>query len=392
MDYLSPTLYLTDIFIIFIFLFYFPRLIVLLKKIKRKYLLIFCLFLVSLVLGLVDSKNPLAGIYGITKLFEFIFLTLFVLDSYKSFNRKIIFFCFLFGIVFESLLSFLQYFNQGSIGGIFYYFGERAFNSQTPGIANASINGQLFLRSYATLPHPNVLAGFLLIAMLYLFLLFPALGKKRYLLIGIVVGTFSLLLTLSRVAILIWVVYLLILFVIFISQKYKNKILNPKLVLGTVVMVVMIMLLGYGLQNSFLVQRFSLTRISEESLVQRQDLTKQALTMFTVNPVLGVGLNNFFNNLDTISLKTTQIQPVHNIFLLVLAETGIIGFIFFVYILYKSIASVIKKSLRKERNYLLMIVSSVIILGLFDHYFLTLQQGQILFSLILGTTIFYKRI
>jgi hypothetical protein len=39
---------------------------------------------------------------------------------------------------------------------------------------------------------------------------------------------------------------------------------------------------------------------------------------------------------------------------------------------------------------MLLLIFSVIFLGFFDHYFLTIQQGQILLSIILGTTLSYK--
>jgi len=393
LDYLSPTIYLTDIFIFFIFLFYFQKLILFIKKINKKYLLVFGLFLLSLVVGLTDSKNPLVGFYGIIKLLEFIFLALFITNNFKNFNQRIIFFCFLSGIIFESLLSFLQYFNQGSIGGIFYYFGERTFSAQTPGIANASISGQLFLRPYATLSHPNVLAGFLLIAILYLFLLLPAKNGKIYLLVGVILGTMSLALTLSRTAIFLWGVYLIILVGVSMAKKHKNKILNPRFFLSAAITIVLILFLYLNFQNSFLLQRFSLTRISDESLVQRKELIDQSLGMFIKNPVFGVGINNFFNNLSlsSIQLKTLQIQPVHNIFLLVLSETGIIGFFLFLYVFYKNLACLNSNRSKRERWYLLMIIFSVIFLGLFDHYFLTIQQGQIMLSIVFGTILANKK-
>jgi O-antigen ligase len=362
------------------------------KKVNKKYLLVFSLFLLSIFVGLTVSKNPLAGFYGIIRFLEFTFLVVFIANNFKYFNRRILFFCFLSGIVLESFLSFLQYFNQGSIGGIFYYLGERTFSAQTPGIANASINGELFLRPYGTFSHPNVLAGFLLIATLYLFLFFSSKNGKIFLLTGIFLGTISLALTLSRGAIFLWGLYLIVIFGTFIVQKYKNKILNPKFFLKFAIAIVAILVLYLNFQSSLLLQRFSLTRISEESLVQRKELIDQSLTMVVRNPVFGVGINNFFNNL-TLSgsqLKALQIQPVHNVFLLVLSQTGIIGFSLFLYIFYKILARLISKRSKREYQYLLMIVFSVIFLGFFDHYFLTIQQGQILFSIVLGTVLSYK--
>jgi hypothetical protein len=36
------------------------------------------------------------------------------------------------------------------------------------------------------------------------------------------------------------------------------------------------------------------------------------------------------------------------------------------------------------RNFLLLALSAILLTGMFDHYWLTLQQGQLLFAVILG--------
>ena len=392
LDYLSPTVYLTDVFIILIFLFSFQRLILFPKQVNKNYLIAFTVLLLSLAAGAIGSKNPLAGGYGIIKFLEYCFLTTFVVSNFKSFSKQIIFYCFLAGVIFESLLAFLQYFNQGSINGIFYYFGERAFNAQTPGISNASINGQLFLRPYATFSHPNVLAGFLVMAMLYLLFFLKNKKQKVMLVIGFVLGTACLVLTLSRTAIFLWGVYLIILFGIAVAKKYKNRVANAKYLLGASLILVLIVSLYFVFQNSFVLQRFSLTKLSDESVVERTELISQSLKMFYQNPVFGVGVNNFFNNLSfsNSQLIILLIQPVHNIFLLTLSETGVTGLCFFLYLLYKCLKDLILKKTEQGNKYLWMIFFSIIFLGLFDHYFLTIQQGQLLMSLSIGTILSCK--
>jgi O-antigen ligase len=391
LDYLSPTIYLTDIFIVLIFLFSLPKFKSFAETISKKMLLLSSLFLLSLMVGVVASKNSLAGFYGIVKILEYLFLILFIKSNFKNFNKSILFFCFLTGIMFESLLAFLQYFNQGSIGGILYLLGERTFTAQTPGIANASINGQLFLRPYATFSHPNVLAAFLVVTMLYLFLLFK--NHHRYLLAGVVVGTSALLLTLSRVAIFLWVVYLVILFGIPLVKKYKNRLSKLKLLMGLSGILMLTIFVYLIFQNSFIAQRFLMTKVTDEAFSQRTVLMQQSLTMFTKAPVFGVGVNNFFNNLNFPNSQLTPllIQPVHNIFLLVLSETGLIGFCLFIYLFYVMIRNLITAKKIKEKKYLLMLIFTVVFLGSFDHYFLTIQQGQLLFAVILGTMLSYGK-
>ena len=126
-------------------------------------------------------------------------------------------------------------------------------------------------------------------------------------------------------------------------------------------------------------QRFIQTKFSEESFVQREYLIKQSIGMFIKNPMFGVGINNFYNNLEKTKEKTLFIQPVHNIFLLVLSETGLVGVIYFLIIFYKSL----KREVFKDwENRDILLIPALIVLGMFDHYFLTVQQGQIMILLI----------
>jgi hypothetical protein len=384
LDYLSPTIYFTDILILLIFIFSLPRFFYELKQIQKKYLFGFLLLLLSFLVGLMGAKNYWVGIYGIIKFLEFSFLVYFVAKNYKSLNRVILFCCFLLSITVETLLTFLQYLNQGSIGGIFYLFGERAFNAETPGIANASINGQLFLRPYATFSHPNVLAGFLVLSMLFLFLFsFKNQRLKIFVFLGSFLGTAALLATLSRTAILLWLAYLIVLFGLWVFEKYKKRKFNSQQLTLSMLVFAAITILVI-LQNNFILQRFLTTRLSDESLIQRQELVTESLNMFWKSPVLGIGVNNYFNNLNIVSSKenTFLIQPVHNIFLLTLAEMGLIGFCFMLLIFIKSCVTALNK--KQIRKYLLMAIFAIIFLGMFDHYFLTLQQGQLLFALVIG--------
>ncbi|MBI2074766.1 MAG: hypothetical protein HYT83_02925, partial [Candidatus Levybacteria bacterium] len=97
------------------------------------------------------------------------------------------------------------------------------------------------------------------------------------------------------------------------------------------------------------------------------------------------GINNFLVNLPAYEkIKENaffvSFQPVHNIFLLIAAETGIVGLTFFLWFLLKTF----KKNQFQTSDFKFQILAMVLILGLFDHYFLTLQQGQLLFAFVLG--------
>jgi len=71
-----------------------------------------------------------------------------------------------------------------------------------------------------------------------------------------------------------------------------------------------------------------------------------------------------------------QYQPVHNIFLLALAELGIIIFLIFG----RKIFFFTKKHWSTNRAFRYLIIA-IFITGSFDHYWLTLQQNFLLLSI-----------
>ena len=113
----------------------------------------------------------------------------------------------------------------------------------------------------------------------------------------------------------------------------------------------------------------------ESSFSRRSELTKIALKMFTDHPLSGAGLNNFTVVMDQygyVPATTRFLQPVHNIYLLILSETGLIGAMGFGYLFLKG-----PFWRGKAGPYWILLF-----LGLFDHYPLTLQTGMLLFILV----------
>jgi sterol desaturase/sphingolipid hydroxylase (fatty acid hydroxylase superfamily) len=93
----------------------------------------------------------------------------------------------------------------------------------------------------------------------------------------------------------------------------------------------------------------------------------------------------------SVKLEPWQIQPIHNYFLLTAAELGIAGAIlllgFFLWHLAKIGKSLIWQKIDDEnvhRLILAVILFTFLVLMLFDHYFYTIHQAQLLLWLILG--------
>ena len=406
-DYLSPTLYLTDILVLFLFIFWifskgkfsiFNFQFLIKSKFKNfnfsnisnsfqisNFKFQIGLLATIVLIGIFFSNNQAVGWYGLLKLVEFVFLGFYIAGNIKKLNLGIVLFMLSAGILLESFLAIFQYVNQGSIDGIFYFFGERTFSSMTPGIANASINGELVLRPYGTFSHPNVLAGFLVIAMTLISSKLKVKSskfRKSITMVSLVVGTVALLLTMSRIAILIWLFILLTLVFIKTKKYFKNKFIIYYLLF-------IILIVGSIFWLSPLRFRFFDIKTTDESVVKRQELINDSFTMIKSNPIFGVGLNNFLVELPSVHKQTNNVfylQPVHNIYLLILTQTGMIGLAFFTWFIFKTFKRLkFENSFHPDRiGIKFQILFIALALGLFDHYFLTLQQGQLLFSFALG--------
>lgn len=379
-DYLSPTLYMTDVLVVLLALCVFMDIVITKQwhgRQSRLYLL-YVVVALFLLFNCTQARYPLLALYGFVKFLECSFLVWFVATQKTLFVRhKNVFVIILaVSVLLQSLLAILQYLKQGSINGMWYYLGERFFTSLTPGIANTTLFGETVLRPYATFPHPNVLAGFLLVSLVLLGarLSTPSNRQEKILIVSaLLAGTVALVVTMSRIPILLWTGVLL-----FCGWHVRHTSRQKNIAVFSLLVVIG----GVALWSSFL-DRFLGFSLIESSVIQREQLVKQSVTLIANNPLLGVGLKHFLISLPYSPLTSQLFQPVHNIFLLLTVEVGVIGLSIFVWFLYKTYRVVIQQQ-RPERLLKLLLVSLVLSIGFFDHYFLTLQQGLFIFSLILG--------
>lgn len=354
---------------------------------SQRYFFVSGFIFLFLILNIFFADRPLLSLYGAAKLFEFAFLAIYIAKTIRYTIQLFLITC-LFSIsaIFESLLAIFQYLNQGSLNGIFYFFGERTFTGSTPGIANADIGGTLVLRPYATFPHPNVLAGYLLLSIVLIWN-FLLKNNSRWLqlfgAISLTLCSSALLLTLSRVAIMIWLSLLLFTFMKLLVQKIKTF---QGRALFVILSLVLISLLGSFHISQEVLTRFTQTSLSDESVTERTELLTSSTKMIEQHPIFGVGLYNFIPALAPLQKPMPlglYLQPVHNIFVLAFSETGIIGFGLFVWLIIETIQR-IRKQESGIRNIFFVLLLTIIVTGSFDHYWLTLQQGQLLFAAIIG--------
>lgn len=342
-DYLSPTIFFWDILVAGLTLVWLlgkPR-------VNKIALNLFLLFLFTQTLSLFGAASIGAGLVRLEQYVVAGFLGIYLASSEKI---KLVFVPLLLGTVGESLIAILQFISGSTLG--LWVLGERTFNISTPGIAKFDFYGRQFLRPYATFPHPNVLAGYLLVV--------SALVIRKP--IVLVLSSLTILLTMSRAAILGGIISL----AFFLRKK-------------SIMIIIFISFITVILSPLLFVRFASIFNFDNLTLLRREELLGNAWDLFLKNPFFGAGLNNFIpalaNNL--VSGPNRFLQPVHNIFLLALSETGLIGFIGLVILIFYPMA--------KSRNYVPWLI--IIFLGLFDHYFLTLPQGYRLLFLVWGLSL-----
>lgn len=352
-DYLSPTIYFWDILVgLLLTIFLLDK-----KHINRLALLFFYIFLLTQSVSLLFNPGGIGP--GLVRLEQFLIAGLFGVYiasvKWQVLNAKL-FRPLLLAVLFESVLAISQFVQGGTLG--FWILGERTFSLSTPAIAKFDFYGREFLRPYGTFPHPNVLAGFILIALL---LLLPTRRVLTFL------GGLAILLTVSRVAIT----------AAFISAMFVLKSQGRKLMILFFLLLLPVLYTRYSSIFSF----------DNLTLLRREELSLTAIDLWTAYPLFGAGLNNFIPKAADALLTGPSrfLQPVHNIFLLSLSETGVVGVIGLVGLIGYPIWRLLKPSPTTYHLQTLLLVWGVIIfLGLFDHYFLTLPQGQRLLFLIWG--------
>lgn len=372
-DYLSPTLYFWDILAVgFLIVWLLGK-----PKVNMFAANIFLFFLLTQGLSIFGAENIGAGLvrlqqYGLVGLFG-VFLAS---QDFKSLSKKI-YLPLSLGILGESCLAILQFIKGSTIG--LWVLGERTFTLSTPGIAKFNFYGMEFLRPYATFPHPNVLAGYLVVMVYGLW--FMVKEKKTMLKIISAIGAITVFLTMSRTAILAGFILAVV-----ILQSNKFDLLRSRRLIFIAVLLLIL--------SPILFTRFtSLLNFDNLTLLRREELAEGAWQMFSIFPFFGVGLNNFIPAMagNFLTGPSRFLQPVHNIFLLVLSETGFIGLIGLISLIGFPLLRIFRLTPKpypllpqEGRVNPILLWFIILFLGLFDHYFLTLPQGYRLFFLVWG--------
>lgn len=368
-DYLIPKLHLSDfvlIALLFILLIDKKNQKILqqfISQIHHKSLLVIGMLLLSVMQ--LTVTHPIISVLFLTKVIALGIIGIVISKNTQLLKSKATVTAINFTIIFQSLLAWYQYLFQKSFFG-YYFLGETNLNAYA-GIAQSTAFGVQKILPYGTTAHPNILAGILVV--FSLFQLNRALSEKKYKRVNLVLLFLSIstiLLTQSLSALLA----LTIGFATIVFAKKTKKHISLKgigaLYIASNLLIITILAFSLFKPN-----------YGDTSTYRRAFLNDAAINMTANNLLTGVGLQNFTAHVEQYSSSREVVrfvQPAHNVFLLFISETGLLGITIALALL---IPLLRKKVTIQHPEYLLALIPLLAL----DHYLITMQSGILLFFL-----------
>ena len=306
------------------------------------------------------------------------------------------------GGVIQGLLATWQFLSQKIIHLPFSGIAPRV--PQDLGAFVIQVGDQRWLRAYGAFGSPNILGGYLVITFLLGLILYirrarplPTLpflegegtlaspphkeegtvGRSVALIAGQIIIGLGIVFSFSRAA---WVaveagIGLIIILV------WKNKEQLKKLVWPLGASLVAGVLVASFFAPLFLTRLRSHGRLEQQSLTTRAEQLTDFKKMFKQHPLLGVGPGAYTLALykQNPNLPVWRYQPVHNIYLLILAELGLAGFgIVFLFSCF-----LVFWTWKRNRLFLPILIL-LFALGLFDHWLWSMWAGLTVMSVIIA--------
>lgn len=316
---------------------------------------------------------------------------LFFLMLKLQYSRTKISFVFLGSVLLQSLLAIWQFLVQGVWSSKWLGMSVQSADFYSS-VIEASDGGR-WLRAYGSFSHPNMLGGFLVFGILYIFILFledRGLNKKKriFLLFTLCLASAALFFSFSRAAWLALATGLLILLLLAILKKEKISLRKISASSFFILFVFLSLVIIYRPLVAARMQ--GETRLENRSTKERMTLLSTSRKIIKENFFLGVGMGNYtIYTAEKIEKNQPAYfyQPVHNVFLLIWSEIGVFGLIFFILaFLYPYITTIFRGSSFKIKNlsYSLSFLLSLSIMFMLDHWWWSLHFGVLFLWFLIG--------
>jgi len=361
---------LNDIIFIFIIL-YFLFLIrenykqfIKLIKLDLIDIILFCFLGWNFISNFIVAKNLSLSFYFQKEFFKNIFIYFFIkiLISLNKNYYQLIFLLlikfFIAAVAFESLLSLYQFFNQSPLGKNI----EATHSIEVFGKAADEIS--FYFRPVGTFTHANFLAMWLSNLVFFLIYLFRLKKFKNFsLLILIFLSLMNIGLSLSRGA---WFsLFICFLFLSFYFEYLRKEVFIP-------IKYLIYSLITFTPFFSIVSTRFlkTLFIFNEGGLILRLKQAEEIFNLIKISPFFGWGTGQTIVSaikINPYGIFASQPFEIHNVYLLITAENGIISLALFFIFLFL----VFKKTISLKDNFsifFLSMMTNLLIIGLFQPY------------------------
>ena len=377
-DYLFPKLHLSLIpIIIFISINllnykFFNSLKGHLKKYLHHYLVVCLLFLLLSFTALIGPV-PLSSLWSIGRIAVLLIFTLVLRLRYSPPKLlQLLYLPALATSIFQSLLALYQFHFQRQLIG-YRLLGEPELYHAAD-LAKAGFDGAIKTLAYGTTAHPNVIAGLILIFLIWIlgYTVYNPNSCKTNIISMIYICLFSVTIYITRS--LTSLMSFVIVYLLLIYSAYRSRIGSrsySRLIIYSIPIFILLSLIS-TYQLGLLTDKQSITR--------RYKLLSTSITLLRSQPLIGVGPNAFIPAaiLTHSDLEVYRFpQPVHNIYALFAVENGLFAVIITLWL-----ASTFIRRLRLDLSTLPLFLplTALLTIGLLDHYPLTLQSGLLMFS------------
>ena len=340
-------------------------------KFSRKDIFLAVLLIIAIA-SVTQALIPAAALYRVIKLAEYVGVYF-----YFKHNRPSLAPIILSGI-FQGLIGIAQYIRQADLG--LRLLGESVLDPNATGVAVVAAQGVAYLRAYGTLPHPNLLSAWLMLCLwVFAWWYMRRAHHRLWELSAFALMLFAFYLTFSRVAIGLWGLGSLVLFLL-LWRVHRKRLLE---LAGTAEVVSAVFAFLFWPQIQARLQ----VSTEDEAVSQRVFYTKLSAESSGEHLWLGIGIGQFVPMLMKTLPHYPRViyQPTHNVYLLILNEVGIFGFlVFFLFLV------ILLKRPFQISPALGVLMVAFLALGLFDHFFWTLQQGGLMMWGLLGAVAYDK--
>jgi O-antigen ligase len=279
------------------------------------------------------------------------------------------------GVV-QGVLAIEQFFTQEVFAS--KWLGLSYQTAKNLGTGVVQFGEERWLRAYGSLGGPNPLGMFLAVVLLLGFAIYftraPLRKWKLYVFtLGQLIISTGLVLSFSRGA---WLGAALggVLLLVHVWRSYVPELRRVFLMIAGLCVGVILIWVG-ALWPLFF------TRLSSQGALESRSLTTRAaqyhqwyeVVQSQYPPLLGIGPGAYTYQLHKLypKLAVWNLLPVHNSFLLVLAEYGIFGFG-----LLFTLFAVFSKQIKKNNWLFVPVIAALLVSGLFEHFWWTLYAGQ----------------